>query len=77
MATAAFSGLRLIKLRRAGRKVWTAIPRGKIKLIIIAETISIPDRRKPRTHGRESMIDLFDKSRIILEICAPLTSRSG
>ena len=59
------------------RKAWTAIPCGKVKLIIITETILIPHRRKPRTHGRESTIDLFNENRIVLEIGALLADRPG
>jgi hypothetical protein len=44
---------------------------------MIAEPVPVPHRRKPRTHGRESTIDGFNKSRIVLEMCAPLAARHG
>jgi hypothetical protein len=57
--------------------VWAAVPGGKVKLIKIAETVSISYRSKPGTHDSESMIGLFNESWIVLEICAVLADRPG
>src|ERR1700680_2871487 len=45
--------------------------------MMIAEPVPVPHRRKPRTHGRESTIDGFNKSRIVLEMYTPLAGRPG
>jgi hypothetical protein len=45
--------------------------------MIIAETVPIPHGGKPGTHDREPTIGLFDKSRVVLEICAGLAGRPG
>ena len=44
---------------------------------MIAETVFIPNRCKAGTHGRESTIDFFNESRIVLEMVTFLTDRSG
>jgi hypothetical protein len=67
----------LIKLSRPFRVAWTAVPRGQIKLMILAKPIPVPDRGKPRTHSREPAIGLFNEGRIVLEMGALLADRPG
>jgi len=56
---------------------WTAVPCGKIQLMMMAEPIPVPDRGIPRTHSREPAIDLFNEGRIVLEMGALLADRPG
>ena len=58
-------------------KVWTMVLCRKIQLIIFAETVLIPYWGKSWTHNLKSWIDLFDESRIVLEIGALLADRPG
>jgi hypothetical protein len=58
-------------------KAGTTVPCGKIKLMLTAETVSVPHRGEAGTHGRESAIGFFDESRIIFEMDAVLADRPG
>ena len=59
------------------RKVWATVPRGKVELIIAAETILITHGCKPRTHDIEPRPGFFNELRIVLEINAILADRPG
>lgn len=59
------------------RKTRTAVLRGKVKLMMMAETVPIPHRREPRAHGRESPVTFFDKGRIVLEMSTLLARWPG
>lgn len=59
------------------RKMRATVPCGKIKLVIVANPVLIPNGGKPRTHGRKSTIDLFNEGRIVLEIGTVPADRSG
>jgi len=56
---------------------WTAVPCGKIQLMMTTEPIPVPDRSKPRTHSREPAIDFLNEGRIVLEMGALLADRPG
>ena len=72
-----YSSLHLVKFRLAWRKVWATVACGKVKLIIIADSVPVPHRSKPRTHDRKPGIGPFNEGRIILEMCALLAGRPG
>lgn len=59
------------------REAGATIPRTEVKLMIIAETVPIPHRCEPRTHGRETTIGLFDEGRIVLKMYAVFADRPG
>ena len=58
-------------------KMRTTIPCGKIKPIIIAKTILVANRGKAGAHHRESGIGFLNAYRIVLEMCAVPTNRTG
>ena len=67
----------LVNFTHALRKLRATIPRGKVKLVIIANTVPVAHRSKPGTHGCKAWVGLFHESRIILKMCALLAGRPG
>jgi len=49
----------------------------KVELIITAQTVPVPHRGEPRTHGRESGIGFFDVRWVVLEMRALLATWPG
>ena len=55
----------------------TAVAGGKVKLMMIADTVPVPYRCKPRAHGREPGIDFFDEGGVVVKMGAVPANRPG